>query len=51
MTRSFWLFGTRFTVHAHHEDTAARYDLIEGNGRLPPAKRNGGRSPSFNEYR
>src|SRR5262249_58831067 len=31
MTRSFWLFGTRFTVHANHEDTAGRYDLIEGN--------------------
>ena len=34
MTRSFWLFGNRFTVHAHHGDTAGRYDLVEG---LPPA--------------
>ena len=34
MTRSYWLFGTRFTVHAHQEDTAGRYDLIEGGG--PP---------------
>ena len=31
MARSYWLFGARFTVHAHHEDTAGRYDLIEGN--------------------
>jgi quercetin dioxygenase-like cupin family protein len=31
MTRSFWLFGTRFTVHANHGDTAGRYDLIEGS--------------------
>jgi quercetin dioxygenase-like cupin family protein len=31
MSRSFWLFGTRFTVHANHEDTAGRYDLVEGN--------------------
>ena len=30
MTRSFWLFGTRFIVHANHEDTAGQYDLIEG---------------------
>jgi quercetin dioxygenase-like cupin family protein len=29
MTRSYWLFGKRFTVHANHEDTAGRYDLIE----------------------
>ena len=34
MTRSYWLFGARFTVHAHHGDTAGRYDLIEGGG--PP---------------
>ena len=34
MSRSFWLFGARFTVHANHEDTAGRYDLIEGDG--PP---------------
>jgi quercetin dioxygenase-like cupin family protein len=34
MTRSYWLFGARFTVHANHEDTAGRYDLIEGGG--PP---------------
>jgi mannose-6-phosphate isomerase-like protein (cupin superfamily) len=34
MSRSFWLFGARFTVHANHEDTAGRYDLIEGGG--PP---------------
>jgi quercetin dioxygenase-like cupin family protein len=34
MTRSYWLFGVRFTIHAHHEDTAGRYDLIEGGG--PP---------------
>ena len=34
MGRSYWLFGARFTVHAHHEDTAGRYDLIEGGG--PP---------------
>ena len=31
MTRSSWLFGNRFTVHANHKDTAGRYDLIEGN--------------------
>jgi quercetin dioxygenase-like cupin family protein len=30
MTRSYWLFGARLTVHAGHEDTAGRYDLIEG---------------------
>jgi mannose-6-phosphate isomerase-like protein (cupin superfamily) len=34
MTRSYWLFGARFIVHANHEDTAGRYDLIEGGG--PP---------------
>jgi hypothetical protein len=34
MSRSSWLFGARFTVHASHEDTAGRYDLIEGGG--PP---------------
>jgi quercetin dioxygenase-like cupin family protein len=34
MTRSFWLFGARFNVHANHADTAGRYDLIEGGG--PP---------------
>src|SRR5690242_4770528 len=34
MARSFWLFGTRFTVHANHEDTAGQYDLIEAVG--PP---------------
>jgi mannose-6-phosphate isomerase-like protein (cupin superfamily) len=32
MTRSYWLFGVRFTVHAHHDDTAGRYDLVEGGG-------------------
>ena len=32
MARSYWLFGARFTVHAHHEDTGGRYDLIEGGG-------------------
>jgi quercetin dioxygenase-like cupin family protein len=31
MTRSFWLFGFRLTVHANHEDTGGRYDLIEGD--------------------
>jgi mannose-6-phosphate isomerase-like protein (cupin superfamily) len=30
MTRSFWLLGSRLTVHANHEDTGGRYDLIEG---------------------
>jgi quercetin dioxygenase-like cupin family protein len=34
MTRSYWLFGARFTVHANHEDTTGRYDWIEGGG--PP---------------
>ena len=34
MARSFWLFGSRFTVHANHEDTGGRYDLVEGGG--PP---------------
>jgi quercetin dioxygenase-like cupin family protein len=34
MAHSYWLFGTRFTVHANHEDTAGRYDLVEGGG--PP---------------
>jgi mannose-6-phosphate isomerase-like protein (cupin superfamily) len=34
MTRSYWLFGARFIVHANHEDTEGRYDLIEGGG--PP---------------
>jgi mannose-6-phosphate isomerase-like protein (cupin superfamily) len=34
MTRSYWLFGTRFTVHADHDDTAGQYDLVEGNA--PP---------------
>jgi quercetin dioxygenase-like cupin family protein len=33
MSRSFWLFGTRFTVHASHEDTAGQYDLVGGNAR------------------
>jgi quercetin dioxygenase-like cupin family protein len=37
MMRSFWLFGARLTVHAHHEDTGGRYDLIEGGG--PPGFR------------
>jgi quercetin dioxygenase-like cupin family protein len=32
MARSFWLFGSRLTVHASHEDTGGRYDLIEGSG-------------------
>jgi quercetin dioxygenase-like cupin family protein len=32
MARSFWLFGARLTVHANHDDTAGRYDLIEGGG-------------------
>ena len=32
MARSYWLFGARFTVHAHHGDTAGRYDLVEGGG-------------------
>jgi quercetin dioxygenase-like cupin family protein len=31
MSRSYWLFGARLTVHAGHEDTAGRYDLIEGH--------------------
>jgi mannose-6-phosphate isomerase-like protein (cupin superfamily) len=30
MTRSYWRFGARLTVHANHEDTGGRYDLIEG---------------------
>jgi len=30
MTRSYWLSGARFTVHANHEDTAGCYDLVEG---------------------
>jgi mannose-6-phosphate isomerase-like protein (cupin superfamily) len=34
MSRSFWLFGTRFTVHANHEDTRGWYDLVEGQA--PP---------------
>jgi quercetin dioxygenase-like cupin family protein len=34
MTRSYWLFGARFTVHANHADTAGRYDVVEGGG--PP---------------
>jgi quercetin dioxygenase-like cupin family protein len=34
MSRSYWLFGARFTVHANHEDTGGRYDVIEGSG--PP---------------
>ena len=33
MTRSYWLFGARLTVHASHEDTGGRYDLIEGRSR------------------
>jgi quercetin dioxygenase-like cupin family protein len=37
MSRSYWLTGARFTVHANHEDTAGRYDLIEGG--LPPGFR------------
>jgi quercetin dioxygenase-like cupin family protein len=37
MTRSWWLFGARFTVHANHEDTAGRCDLIEGSS--PPGYR------------
>ena len=32
MRNSYWLFGNRLTVHASHEDTAGRYDLIEGGG-------------------
>jgi quercetin dioxygenase-like cupin family protein len=32
MTRSYWLFGARFTVHAGREDTGGRYDLVEGGG-------------------
>jgi hypothetical protein len=34
MTRSYWLMGGRFTVHANHEETAGRYDVVEGGG--PP---------------
>jgi quercetin dioxygenase-like cupin family protein len=34
MSRSYWLFGARFTVLANHEDTAGRYDVVEGGG--PP---------------
>jgi quercetin dioxygenase-like cupin family protein len=34
MGRSYWLHGARFAVHGHPEDTAGRYDLIEGGG--PP---------------
>jgi quercetin dioxygenase-like cupin family protein len=34
VSRSFWLFGTRFTVHANHEDSAGHYDLIEASARL-----------------
>ena len=34
MARSYWLFGAHFTIHANHEDTAGRYDLVEGGG--PP---------------
>jgi mannose-6-phosphate isomerase-like protein (cupin superfamily) len=30
MTRSYWLFGDRLTVHANHEDTGGCYDLVEG---------------------
>lgn len=30
MDRSFWLFGSRLTILASHEDTAGRYDLVEG---------------------
>ena len=33
MARSYWLFGARLTVHANHEDTGGRYDLIEGRSR------------------
>jgi quercetin dioxygenase-like cupin family protein len=32
MTRSFWLLGVRLTVHANHEDTGGRYDLVESVG-------------------
>jgi quercetin dioxygenase-like cupin family protein len=32
MARSYWLFGSRLTVHASHQDTAGRYDLVEGGG-------------------
>ena len=39
MTRSYWLFGARFTVHANHEDTGGRYDLIEGNAPLATRRR------------
>jgi quercetin dioxygenase-like cupin family protein len=34
MAGSYLLFGARLTVHAHNEDTAGRYDLVEGGG--PP---------------
>jgi quercetin dioxygenase-like cupin family protein len=37
MTRSYRLFGARLRVLAHHEDTAGRYDLVEGSG-LPGAR-------------
>jgi hypothetical protein len=39
MTRSFWLFGARFIVHANHQDIAGRYDMIEGGG-LPGERNN-----------
>jgi quercetin dioxygenase-like cupin family protein len=34
MTRTFWMFGTRLTIHADHDATAGRYDLVEGH--FPP---------------
>jgi hypothetical protein len=29
MTRSIWLFGTRFIVYANYADAAGRYNLVE----------------------
>ena len=30
MTQSFWLLGSRITIHADHTTTGGQYDLIEG---------------------
>jgi quercetin dioxygenase-like cupin family protein len=32
MRKSYWISGARFTIHASHEDSAGRYDLVEAGG-------------------
>jgi quercetin dioxygenase-like cupin family protein len=45
MARSFWMFGTRLTIHADEDTTGGRYDLVEGEfpagAETPPHRHTG----------